>query len=123
MAGERRGEVLVTPERCLLGVQGSYFEDHLVYDAAADIWEQATSISGLCPTARGAHSAAWTGARMVVWGGFPVTDTGAAYDPATDTWPVGTALDATTPSARYAHTAVWTGSRMIVWRSLIWQSS
>ena len=40
-AGERRGDVLVMAERYHPGVQGPYFKDRFVYDAATD--------SYLCP--------------------------------------------------------------------------
>jgi len=40
-AGERRGDVLVMTERYHPGVQGPYFKDRFVYDAATD--------SYLCP--------------------------------------------------------------------------
>jgi len=70
------------------------------------------------PSPRSSHTAVWTGAEMIVWGGrFPVSGvglaTGAAYDPLTDSWRA-TALPGA-PAARYLHTAVWTGSEMIVW--------
>ena len=41
LASERRGDVLVMPERYHAGVQGPYFKDRFVYDAATD--------SYLCP--------------------------------------------------------------------------
>jgi hypothetical protein len=50
---------------------------------------------------------------MIVWGGYPNTNTGGRYYPATDSW-IDT-LTENAPSARYGHTAVWTGTQMIVW--------
>jgi hypothetical protein len=77
---------------------------------------RALSATG-APQARALHTAVWTGARMIVWGGQigvgAVTLTGGLYDPATDTWQPTSTSGA--PSARHSHTAVWTGSRMIVW--------
>ena len=35
-AGERRGDVFVMPERYHAGVQGPYFKDRFIYDAATD---------------------------------------------------------------------------------------
>lgn len=69
------------------------------------------------PTARAEHTAVWTGAEMIVWGGLTdpntATATGARYNPAANSWsPVATTG---APSARRAHTAVWTGNTMIVW--------
>jgi hypothetical protein len=60
------------------------------------------------------HTAVWTGAEMIVWGG---TDgrherrDGAAYHPEANTWRRIT--DA--PMGGYAHSVVWTGEEMIVW--------
>jgi hypothetical protein len=69
------------------------------------------------PTTRINHSAVWTGAAMLVWGGTTLfheeLGDGSAYDPVADTWqPLPT--DGA-PSVRGHHTAVWTGNEMIVW--------
>ncbi len=68
------------------------------------------------PAGTRAHTAVWTGAEMIVWGGFDGvadTNTGGRYNPATDTW---TALPASgAPLPRQHHSAVWTGTKMIVW--------
>jgi N-acetylneuraminic acid mutarotase len=75
----------------------------------------ATSTSG-APSARGNHTAVWTGSEMIVWGGAAganAFNTGGRYNPSTNSW---TATSTTnTPSGRDSHTAVWTGSEMIVW--------
>jgi N-acetylneuraminic acid mutarotase len=67
------------------------------------------------PSARFGHTAIWTGAKMIIWGGRNggvLANDGAAYDPATDKW---SALPGTgAPSAREGHIAVWTGAEMIV---------
>lgn len=67
------------------------------------------------PSARVAHSAVWTGSRMIVWGGkiggVPLGD-GAAYDPTNNTWASLPGQGA--PAARFGHTAVWTGAEMLV---------
>jgi hypothetical protein len=97
---------------------GEYLDTGARYDPRADRW---TSVSGVgAPSPRAAHSAIWTGAEMIVWGGqgrrengVPVAlGDGARYDPAMDTWtPVADApLD-----GRLNHVAVWTGEEMIVW--------
>ena len=67
------------------------------------------------PSPRYAHSAVWTGSRMLVWGGYDGTrlGTGGSYDPVTDSWTPIAMTGA--PSARSGHTVVWTGTEMIVW--------
>ena len=90
------------------------------YDPAANAWTSLPGALANTPCAREAHCAVWTGAEMLVWGGFSDTaDTlvndGGRYDPATGAWtPVPAAL-ASVPSARYQAAAVWTGGEMIVW--------
>lgn len=85
------------------------------YDPAANAW-QLTLDPGQ-PGARIDHTAVWTGAEMIVYGGYEAgqgfTLTGRHYDPATDVW---TPLPISGISGqRSGHTAVWTGSRMLVW--------
>ncbi len=79
-----------------------------------DTWAP-TSLTN-APAARSAHTAAWTGSEMIVWGGSNGTplNTGGRYNPSTDTW-TPTSIGVNTPAGRYSHTAVWTGSEMIVW--------
>ena len=85
------------------------------YNPATDSWTATSTVNA--PTARGRHSAVWTGSEMIVWGGLITTDelnTGGRYNPNTDSWiPTSTA----NAPARHetTHTAVWTGSEMIVW--------
>ena len=72
-------------------------EDGGRFDPASGVW---SPISGVgAPSARGGHSAVWTGSEMVVWGGFDGNldlRTGGRYDPATDTWkPTRTAASVT----------------------------
>ena len=79
-----------------------------------DTW--AAVKAGRQPTPRNMHSAVWTGAEMIIWGGtnsFRTAD-GGRYDPSTDTWTL-VPVSASSPAARFAHTAVWTGTEMIVW--------
>jgi N-acetylneuraminic acid mutarotase len=84
------------------------------YDPATDTWTATSTVNA--PTARGEHTAVWTGSRMIVWGGDDGTvgylDTGGIYDPAADAWTATSTVDA--PMLQ-RHLAVWTGSRMIVW--------
>jgi N-acetylneuraminic acid mutarotase len=69
------------------------------------------------PIPRWAHTAVWTGTRMIVWGGTlpggTSVDTGGRYDPLADSWTATSTTNA--PVARTEHVAVWTGSRMLVW--------
>jgi N-acetylneuraminic acid mutarotase len=76
-----------------------------------DTWAATTTTNA--PSARGAHTAVWTGSEMIVWGGYPDLNTGGKYNPATDTWIVTSTTNA--PSGRYNHTSVWTGREMIIW--------
>ena len=78
-----------------------------------DTWTLTASI----PNPRLLHTAVWTGAEMIVWGGYgggSDLNTGARYNPATDSW-TPTSTGANVPFRREAHTAVWTGTQMIVW--------
>jgi N-acetylneuraminic acid mutarotase len=62
------------------------------------------------------YGTAWTGAKMIVWGGSGANgylDVGAAYDPATDTWEE--LATEGSPPGRLLVDPVWTGSEMIVW--------
>lgn len=63
---------------------------------------------------RRGHTAVWTGAEMIVWGGRASggpDKNGAAYDPRVDRW---RSLPAAPLDARHGHVAVWSGSEMIV---------
>lgn len=80
----------------------------------------ATATTG-APGGRTRHNAAWTGSKMIVWGGWNgagYTNTGGIYYPATDTWTATTTTGA--PSGLDFNTAVWTGSKMIVWGGDTW---
>jgi N-acetylneuraminic acid mutarotase len=88
------------------------------YNPATNTWTDVAAANS--PQARSNHTAIWTGAEMIVWGGWGgeivssgQLTSGGRYDPVTGTW---TATDeAGAPSPRTKHTAVWTGSEMIVW--------
>jgi N-acetylneuraminic acid mutarotase len=101
-------------------VTGEEFNTGGIYDPQTDSWRPTSTVDA--PTGRFAHTAVWTGAEMIVWGGLDetstVTHTGGVYDPATDTW-------AATPTAppyegRHWHSAVWTGAEMIIWGGTGW---
>jgi hypothetical protein len=91
------------------------------YDPATNAWTP-TRTSG-APLARVDHSATWSGAELIVWGGgrgyFRCGDneyarkSGGRYEPATNAW-LPTAEPASLP-ARMQHAALWAGDRMVVW--------
>ena len=54
----------------------------------------------------------WTGRELVVWGGDPDGDSGAAYDPARDRW---RAIAPAPIPARCDGASAWTGREMLVW--------
>ena len=79
-----------------------------------DAW---TPSSPGLPVARYGHTAVWTGAEMIVWGGTngsSIMNSGGRYNPSTDSWTT-TSMGEMLPDRRYDHTAVWTGTEMIVW--------
>lgn len=97
------------------GVKG----DGARYDPVADQWKPMTA-SG-APAPRTAHSAVWTGSRMIVFGGCanantaPTVSGSAAYDPVSDSWsPLSTAG---APADRCGHAAAWLPGikRMAIW--------
>ncbi len=70
------------------------------------------------PLSRQNHTAVWTGADMIVWGGeeLDLLDDGERYPAATNSWSPLSRAGA--PSARSNHLAVWTGppqNLMLVW--------
>lgn len=103
------------------GNDGRYplFGDGARYDPVTGKWARVSPEGGLSP--RTSHTAVWTGAQMITWGGgsgvitseAPPLGDGAAYDPATDTWTLLPAEGA--PAARQRHVAAWTGTEMLVW--------
>jgi N-acetylneuraminic acid mutarotase len=85
--------------------------DGAAYDPKKDTWR---SIATSPLAVREHHTAVWTGAKMVVFGGEDhgtVFGDGAAYDPVSNTWK----KIATSPlGVRRGHSAVWTGKEMLV---------
>ena len=101
------------------------FDDGALYEPSTDSWEPIAGGTSV-PYHRSNHTAVWTGAEVIVFGGgysnagVPTAlNDGGHYDPITATWnPVAT-LNA--PQERYDHTAVWTGTEMIVWGGQYYQ--
>ena len=85
------------------------------YDPVADLWTPTNASEA--PSARSGHTALWTGAEMIIWGGadrfFGEVATGGRYAPATDSWQP-TSLNGA-PDFRQAHSAIWTGTQMVIW--------
>lgn len=79
------------------------------YDPEADRWKElpASPVWSLA-----GHSAVWSGAQMLVWGGVENFEAGAAFDPAANDWQT---LPEAPIDGRRSHAAVWTGTEMIVW--------
>jgi len=98
------------------GCVTSFIADGAAYDPAKDSW----SVLSASPlSARGWHSAVWTGIEMIVWGGatglgcdYGYLSDGAAYDPATDSW---RPIPSSPLSGRVEASTVWTGNEMIIW--------
>jgi len=98
-------------------VAGESIEERVVTQALPDgpragTWEKRSSFL----RGRIYHSAVWTYAEMIVWGGGSegqFYNDGGVYDPVKDAWrPVS---ETNAPSGRWGHAAVWTGREMLVW--------
>jgi N-acetylneuraminic acid mutarotase len=108
------GETLDT-SGCLI-VEQVYLRTGARYNPATKQWV-ATRYDTTTPTERALHTAVWTGALMIIWGGStdgfrPNAPGGGQYDPITDTW---IPMAFVTPSTRLGHSAVSTGTEMIIW--------
>jgi hypothetical protein len=90
--------------------------DGYVFDAASRTWSGLPA-SPLDPRARAAS--AWTGAELLVWGGWDggtgLFGDGAAYNPRAGTW----RLLPASPIGLRAPLSVWTGKELIVWGTAI----
>jgi ankyrin repeat protein/N-acetylneuraminic acid mutarotase len=94
-------------------LDAGYHADRSVRKRTAESWEQR---AGAELKGRGANTAVWTGADMIVFGGEGMGvsfDDGARYCLAEDTWAALPRKGA--PSSRTGHAAVWTGKEMIIW--------
>jgi hypothetical protein len=96
----------------------------LVYDSATDRWATVAASPFADPFLDG-KAMAWTGNRVVLWGGgryqgdadappseVPRDPAGMVYDPAADRW---TALPPAPVAARARTRGVWTGAEFVVW--------
>jgi hypothetical protein len=86
-----------------------------VLEPVTGAWTATDTVTA--PAPRMSHTAVWSGAEMIVWGGrtdtSPGLATGGSYAPASDTWLLTAASGA--PTARSGHTAVWSGTDMLIW--------
>jgi N-acetylneuraminic acid mutarotase len=93
---------------------GNLFGRGLRYNPTLATWTPVNATGE--PWGRLGHTAVWTGAEMIVWGGqygsTPFND-GGRFNPTADTWAATTLSGA--PEEKSHHTAVWTGTEMIVW--------
>ena len=92
------------------------------YNPNSDSWTTTNTINA--PDGRATHTAVWTGAEMIAWGGAIAnsqsTNTGGRYNATTDSWTATSLVNA--PPARAYHTGIWTGSEMIVWGGFTFSS-
>jgi len=100
------------------GNAGSHLNSGGKYNPATNSWTATCTTN--CPTtnapsARMYISAVWTGAQMVVWGGYNGSElsTGGKYDPVANSWTDTNTTGA--PPATDSYSLVWTGKEMIVW--------
>lgn len=106
-----------------------YLRDGHSFDPETGEWNDIPA--GNAPRNRRAHTAVWTGSRMIVWGGMTADDNrsaerlaamrhgdrvvgmGHSYDPKSGSWASISLVGA--PDARAYHSAVWTGTHMLIW--------
>ncbi len=85
-----------------------------MYDPEVNAW--ITISTSDAPQARAAHTAIWTGSKMIIWGGHvpgSLSTTGGIFDPQTNSWEMTNTINA--PAPRMGHTAVSLNSKMIIW--------
>jgi len=98
---------------------GRDVSDGAVYTPATGAWAPMAAAPASL-SARDSFAGVWTGAQLLVWGGYgrtvactpcPQSD-GAAYDPGTDTWRT---LAPSPLSARGGPRGAWTSRDLLVW--------
>lgn len=91
----------------------TFHADGAIYSVSGNNWSPIDA-DPIAP-ARGAHAAAWTGSKLLIWGGHDASQArndGASYDPATHAW---TALPPSPLSPRFGPVRVWTGDELVIW--------
>jgi hypothetical protein len=97
---------------------GSYLNDGGRFNPALNSWIYLPGTASNVPPAREYHTAVWTGAGMIVWGGVNnggFLNDGGLFNPGSGDWTYLAGTNANVPGARDDHTAVWTGTQMIIW--------
>jgi hypothetical protein len=98
----------------------SVLGDGAVLDLSRKSWKKMSAADAPSPRME-PTAVAWTGSRLVIWGGRVATTApysahalgdGALYDPVTDRWTTMSPENA--PSPRTGATVVWTGRRLVV---------
>lgn len=103
-----------------MGACPNMFSDGAIYDPSQNQWRAMSSVGA--PSPRYQHTAVWTGAEMIVFGGATQgsdagrVNSGGIYDPVSDSWRTTTLSGA--PSERCDHAAAWIGNRMAIWGGL-----
>jgi N-acetylneuraminic acid mutarotase len=103
-------------------LHGNMFHSGGIFAPQTDCWRTISEGEG-CPTGRSFHSALWTGAEMIIWGGMgdrsetTYFNTGARYSPISDSW-TPTSIDPNCPSGRVGQAAVMADGDMIIWGGL-----
>jgi hypothetical protein len=88
-----------------------------IWDRATASWKNISVASA--PTNRRGYGLAWTGGKVVLWGGVNTTgwvnvlSTGFLYDPVLDSWSPMTAKNP--PQARQRPIMFWNGTQVVVW--------
>jgi len=97
------------------GGTSSYYSDGAIYDLSANTWTALPTAGAT--SGRTKHRAAWTGTKMVIWGGNTATttssNTGGIYNLSTNKWEYLPSSDA--PGARFGHFMGWDGTHVVVW--------
>jgi N-acetylneuraminic acid mutarotase len=90
-----------------------------MFDPANATWRAITNAAA--PEPREGHVAAWTGERVIVWGGYSdqqplngssMTASGGVYDPRTNAWRAMSTTNV--PPARAHAASAWSGDRLLV---------
>lgn len=86
------------------------------YQPATNTWTAMSTVNE--PAQRRDSVFAWTGAELILWGGYDYITSGyakgdgARYNPTTNTWTTISSLNA--PGARYEHAGAWTGTQLVI---------
>lgn len=110
-----RDVLFVAPAKPQIGRPPSPGKLVFAYRPATNRWRQLASM----PAGRGQFAAAWSGKRLILWGGtltsanIPQSPaTGVAYDPRRDRW---LTLPRSPLRPRLGALAVWTGRAVMIW--------